>query len=271
MPIVGNPVLDRESDLIAAFLQDEAVANLFEFGLAIYEVDTSTTPVEVNCTKEWGTCLLDDGLHRVPDNAQPAPGSDGTLAVIDWSERRTVEMWQALQLSDGSWSTSWGTTTPIDGIGIPAVFGNGAGVSHLAGVIRVEEIARGRIDHALAFSTSNPCQSVYRYPATKTDGGSTRDDCIPEGARIQLDPSIDLETLTLTPAESTIARALQTYGAYAVDRGGTAMALYFEIAPDATFSTPGSIYADAGLAQDYHNLGAIPLQHLRVLNSWDGG
>jgi hypothetical protein len=270
-PIPDNPVLDRESQDIAATLSQKVVADLYEFGIAIYEADGSTVRVAVDCTERWGTCLLESGLQRVPDDAQPAPGSDGTLVVIDWIERRTVEMWRAVQLSNGSWSTAWGTTTPIDGTGIPAIFGNGSGVSHLAGVIRVDEIARGRIDHALVFSTSNACRDDYRYPATKTDGQSTRTDCVPEGARIQLDPSIDIESLGLTPAEHTIALALQKYGAYAVDVGGTFMAFYFEIASDASSFDPGSVYASAGLSSDFFVLQAIPWGYLRVLNSWDGG
>jgi hypothetical protein len=213
---------------------------------------------------------LEGSRHRVPDGAQPAPGDDGTLVVIDWSERRTVEMWQAVQRSSETWSTSWGTTTPIDGTGIPALFGNGAGVSHLAGVVRVEEIADGRIDHALAFSTSNACRDEFRYPATKTDGDSTTVDCIPEGTRIQLDPEIDLDAVRLTPAERAIGRALQTYGAYAIDGGGTPMAVYFEVAFDASPGDPGFGYSSAGLDRDYFPLQAIPWEHLRVLKSWDG-
>lgn len=269
-PILENPILDPKSDSIASFLGQKAVVDLYEFGIAIYEVDGTTDPVVVDCTKPWGACPLEDDLQRVPSNAQPAPGSDGTLVVIDWSEGRTVEMWQARQLPDGSWSTSWGTTTPIDGTGIPAVFGNGAGVSHLAGVIRVDEIARGRIDHALVFSTSNLCRTEYRYPANKTDGSSPRDDCIPAGTRIQLDPTIDLGSLGLTSGERTIARALQLFGAYPVDTGGTAMAIYFEIAADATASNPGAVYSHSGLTHDYFTLQAIPWSHLRVLGSWNG-
>lgn len=269
-PIGDDPALDPRSDRIAASLSETVVADLYEFGIAVYEVDADTTPVKVACIERWGRCPLETGLHRIPSDAAPAPGSDGTLVVVDWSENRTVEMWQPSPNPDGSWTTSWGTTTPLDGSGVPDVFGNGAGVSHLAGVIRVEEIAGGRIDHALVFSTDNPCRDDYRYPATKTDGDSSRADCIPEGARVQLDPSIDLDTLRLTSAEHSIATALQTYGAYAVDTGGAPMAFYFEVASDSTPSYPGSVYAEAGLTNDYYLLANIPWDGLRVLRSWDG-
>jgi hypothetical protein len=268
--ILDNPVLDPRSDRIVDMLTSEVVADLYEFGIAIYEVDSSITPVAVDCTKRWGRCPLETGLHRIPEYAEPAPGNDGTLVVIDWQEHRTVEMWQPTPEADGSWTTSWGTTTPIDGSGVPTVFGNGAGISHLAGVIRVEEIEQGIIDHALVFSTSEPCLDEFRYPATKTDGSATSNSCIPEGARIRLNPTIDLNTLRLTPGERIIAEALQGYGAYAVDTGGTAMAFYFEIADDATAASPGSVYTDAGLTRDYSPLRTIPWDELQVLNAWDG-
>jgi hypothetical protein len=42
---------------------------------------------------------------------------------------------------------------------------------------------------------------------------------IPEGARVQLDPALDLNSLGLTGWQKTIARALQVYGMYLVDSG----------------------------------------------------
>lgn len=269
-PIPDGPILDGRSIEMARSLGEKVVADLYEFGIAIYEVDDATAPVSVECTEPWGTCLLASGLHRIPDGARPAPGSDGTLVVIDWSEGRTVELWQAEQVSETRWQTSWGTTTAIDGTGIPEIFGNGAGVSHLAGVIRTAEIEQGHIGHALAFSTMHTCRDVYRYPATKTDGQSSESDCIPEGARVQLDPSIDVDALDLNSAERMIARALQTYGAYAIDTGGSPMALYFEVADDATPGDPGAVYTSAGLTSDYFDLRSIPWERLRVLSAWDG-
>lgn len=49
---------------------------------------------------------------------------------------------------------------------------------------------------------------------------SKKDDAIPEGARVQLNPDLDLDTLNLTPYEKTIARARQEYGMFLFDNGG---------------------------------------------------
>ena len=84
------------------------------------------------------------------------------------------------------------------------------------------EIARGRIDHALAFAYNFPT-AQYVYPATKSDGDSPGPPDMPEGARLQLDPSItqaELATLGCTGPCLIIARGLQEYGMYIIDNSG---------------------------------------------------
>ena len=58
-------------------------------------------------------------------------------------------------------------------------------------------------------------------PATASDGKGSGPGTIPEGAHIQLDPSLDLATLGLNAWQTVIARALQTYGMFVGDTGGT--------------------------------------------------
>ena len=82
---------------------------------------------------------------------------------------------------------------------------------------------------------------VVRAPALKTDGNSSRSDCLPAGARLQLDPAIDLRKIKgLSPAERTVARAMQRYGGYVIDRGGAPLSVSFERAPDASADSPGA-------------------------------
>jgi hypothetical protein len=104
----------------------------------------------------------------------------------------------------------------------PAGFGSrGAGVPYLAGLVRPCEIAQGHIDHTLAFAYDDPT-AQWVFPATKSDGHSTSPD-MPEGARLQLDPSLtrqDIEAWGCTGPCLTIARALQTYGMYLIDHAG---------------------------------------------------
>ncbi len=58
-------------------------------------------------------------------------------------------------------------------------------------------------------------------PATHTDGVYNDIAALPEGARIQLDPAFNVEAQAWPRWEKTIAHALQTYGAYVGDTGGS--------------------------------------------------
>lgn len=269
--IPSNPRLDARSGAMSSFLSSQVVFDLYEYGIAIHYVDSSSPKVNVTCTANWGICpTISLNPIQVPSDTKPPPGSDGNTVLIDWPNRRAVSMHQPTKNANGSWSATWVTVADLLGSGVPASGGNGSGASHLAGVVELHEIQQGVIEHALVFSTSALCSGQFRYPARKTDGQSTVPHCIPAGARIQLDPTIDLSGLGLNKGEMAVARALQKYGAYAVDRGGAPMALYFQVAPDATSQTPGQVYRSAGLDRDYYRADDIPWNRLRVLASWNG-
>lgn len=271
VPIPDSPRLDPLSDAMTAHLSTNVVFDLYEFGIAIHRATSSTPKTDVTCTADWGVCPA-DALNPIPipEDTKPPPGSDGNTVIVDWSRRLAISMHQPGKNPDGSWFATWVTVANLNGSGVPDEGGNGSGASHLAGVVELDEIASGYIDHALVFSTDIACRDVRRYPARKSDGQSNRSDCVPQGARIQLDPSIDVNTLNVSAGVKTVARALQEYGAYAVDRGGAPMALYFQVAPDASSGFPGKVYADAGLSRDYFSTQEIPWDRLRVLASWDG-
>jgi hypothetical protein len=115
----------------------------------------------------------------------------------------------------------------------------GAGVPYLSGLVRPWEIAQGHIDHALALGYPMVDRVRCVWPASKSDG--TIDLAgIPEGARIQLDPTLDVDTLEgLSATGRVIARALQVYGAYLVDTSGSNK-LYPESAITAAWDGPAS-------------------------------
>lgn len=263
--IVQSPVIDSASPAVAVYLGSDgrAYADIYEYGDPTYNAWASTPRYRINCTEPWGICPLEQQMVPVPNGATPAPGSDGAMVVIDWPNRTAYDFWQARKTTTG-WTASWGGVTNIDGDGRGGA--TGAGLSVLAGLIRTYEIRQGHIDHALVFATDNACRNTMRFPATKTDGVSTRSDCIPEGARVQLDPSINVEQIPgITPGEKAVARALQIYGAYARDNGGAKMAFAFE-------NPAGEVdpYPSAGFAWDYYDMPHVPWKHLRLLRSWNG-
>lgn len=268
--IAPGAAIDPQSKTMMAPIVSDAsrVINLVEFGVPVYIADQRTPRRRFACTMPWGTCAPQASSPvPIPDGARPNGGSDGAMVVVDIARRRTYEFWQAVRLADGSWRASWASSNSLDGTGTGSG-GSGSGVSRIAGMVSVLEASHptAPIKHALAVSTKYACRDRFRYPASKTDGGVASPQCVPEGARLQLDPAIDVAKIPgITPGEAMIARALQQFGAFVVDRGGASLAFLFQHAYDGAGSSPGTIYKAAGFAWDYFGLRKIPWARLRVL------
>lgn len=279
-PIPDNPVLDPDSAAIVVSLAETAggehrSANLYEFGVTLAGQSgiTSDTPrYDVSFVNEpaWGSDPFGSDSMPILDGTVMPPGSDGHISVADPTTSKVYSLWQAT--NSGGWSASWGGVASLHGDGRETSGSSTAtNISRYAAVIRGHEIAAGEIPHALFFSSDMTHPIDYRYPASKTDGdnGAGVSNPIPEGARVQLDPSIDVAAIPgITQGEIAVAKALQKYGAYCGDKGGARMAFIFEYVDDG--SEPGQVYVDAGLEWDYFDMVHIPWSSLRVLNSWDG-
>ncbi len=253
--------------MIARLTRDDGdvVANLIEYGIPIYQADASTPRHRVDCrVKDWGPCPFAGLDVPIPYGAFPHSGSDGAMVVVDDQERKVYEFWQVSQDGD-TWSASFGAVNDLDGSGWGSS-GTGSGASRLAGVVRLSEIGRGNIPHALALQSDNVCANVFRAPAHKTDGASERPDCIPMGARLRLDPSLDLTALSLSPAELAVATAMQTYGGYVMDSGGAELSASFELDTTAPEGCPlGVRHTEAGFEWDFHGMSGLPWERLEVL------
>ncbi|GAA2564235.1 right-handed parallel beta-helix repeat-containing protein [Pseudonocardia hydrocarbonoxydans] len=272
-PVPQDPELDPQSAaMVEQLARGDHIANTGDFAVTLRGVDgitedTPRFPVSFAQEGSWGPDPFAGETVPIPENTPIAPGSDGHLAVADPISNMVYNLWMA---EDGgnTWNAGWGAMTPLDGDGREENGSStGAGLARYAAVVRAEEIAAGEIPHALFFSTNMAAPDEVRYPATKTDGSNMDgvDTPIPEGARVQLDPSLDLDSLDMTEGERTVARALQTHGAYVGDNGGARMAFLFEYVPDS------SVYEDAGLSGDYAPMDGIPWDRLQVLADWNGG
>ncbi len=191
----------------------------------------------------------------------PDPAGDGHLAIIDLSEGYVYEFWQAEKHDDGTWAASWGNRIALDSNGIYPT-GNssrGSGFASLAGMIWPEEFAQRKIEHALVVSIPSTKKGVPVPPATETDGRKSYWGAIPIGARIQLNPALDLNAYNLTSYERTICECLQEYGAFVGDTSGS---IEFEaINPLSYTHDPYNGMFD----ERWILLDNIPLEELRVL------
>jgi len=268
--IPGSPVIDAASATIVASLADTGkgkILNMWEYGVAVAVADESTPRYAITFTAGWGNPFGTTTMP-IPAGLTVPPGSDGHVVVIDPTTDKVFSLWQA-DFSGATKKASFGSMVALDGDGRETSGSStGAGLARLAGIVRLSEMAAGVIPHALFFSTDVAKSTTFRYPATKTDGGSTAN-LIEEGTRIQLDPSIDLSTIPgITAGEQIIGKALQDYGAYCGDNGGSRAAFIAEKEPSG--SSPGATYTAKGFAWDYYSMSHLPWAGLRVLASWDG-
>jgi hypothetical protein len=262
--IPSNAPLDPNSAAMISGVQaDRALhANLVEYGIPIYAANRDTPTHAVSCTQvSYGICPFAGWPVAIPDGAKPNSGSDGVLVTVEEDSGIIFEFWRATHDGD-KWTTAFAGINSLRGSGWGGA-ATGSGASRLAGVVRVDEIAAGEIPHALALQSSNAC-STFRPPALKSDGNSTRPDCIPEGARLQLDPSLDLDALNLKPGELAVARAMQRYGGYLMDVADASLSASFELDRE-TPDELGKTYSDAGFRWDYDAMENVPWDKLRVL------
>jgi len=101
----------------------------------------------------------------------------------------------------------------------------------------------GSINHPLALDVTNARKYWWSWPAQRTDGSIDSLSAIPEGTRFRLDPTLDLNTLSMPHATRMMAVAAQKYGLVVRDR--TLGAVAFE-AEDATRFGVDPYYGSTG-------------------------
>ena len=228
MKISEDPAIAEKSSQVIDFLATNQAGEFgFIIGVAgwtypIFYADDSTPTYDITFTENYSEDNILRGVP-IPDNAIPDPQDDGHMVIIDKAADTEYDYWMAKKTGD-TWTAGWGNKIFLSGDGVypHGLSARGSGFAASQGLVWPEEIDAGRIEHALFFSIDDKYVKAGGpiSPASESDGGSTETFAIPEGARLQLDPSIDLSTLDLLPYELTIATAMQNYGIILGDRGG---------------------------------------------------
>jgi hypothetical protein len=189
---------------------------------------------------DFPTCADRTVQVPIPANAVPDPSPEGHMAIMQadtgveydfWKAQApnqpskygcpTAKTWTAGHVLTTSWQTGVGSLQSA----------RGSGTSEGAGTIRPRDtqMAPGSTwEHALAVSYRDTCSHAmswcpYVPPAISEDGICTdQAHCVPEGARIQLDPSIDCTTWPSLQYEwqRQMCRTFQVYGGIIVDSSG---------------------------------------------------
>ena len=263
-PVSSDAAVDPNSQEYVRMLVQEVedkgfVISTGRFTNTLYYADGDTPRYDVELTGQAysGRRLL--GVP-VPDGARVPDDTDGGLAVIDRSTDCEYDFDEARKTPDG-WSAEFANGLSTKGTGIYpfAEAPSASGMANAAGMILPEELEAGEIDHALAFTMSNTKAGGPVAPATGSDGRSDAAGAIPEGARVQLDPDLDLDALGLKTWEKTIARAMQEYGMYLVDTGG-AVSIRVQHSLSTSYAYPWG-------RGPYGQMPASLARHMRVLRT----
>lgn len=245
---------------IAPFVGSANIAGSDAWGIPVVTA-AAGDPTRLVRLFSWGYGKRRPVAFRIPDWARPSTASDHHLAVLDG--RRELDLWAAERQADGSWRA--GSRTIVTGTPVAGKEGaTASGLALTAGLLRPEEIARGRIDHALAFTTPY-VRNRFVPPAVKGDGRQHDPLAMPMGTHVQLDPAVDISGLPRP--QRIIARALQVYGAYLVDTGGS-LAIRAEAGIGRARSGTRDIWTPVGVTSP--SLQDIPWHRLRVIDSSSG-
>jgi hypothetical protein len=203
------------------------------WSVPIYTVPASQPTVTVRIVDNWVEPSLQSAWSSVPlpADALPARGTDRHLVVWQPGTDRMWEFWRIFHLQSG-WQAAWGgaiqNASTSSGVFGPDAWPGaepwwGATASSLplvGGLITLADLRRGRIEHALSIALPKIRAGVFASPAGRDDGTSPDPTSLPEGARLRLDPRLNLDSLDLPPLTRMIAEAAQRYGIFVRDTGG---------------------------------------------------
>jgi hypothetical protein len=299
-PIINNPELEAKTVQMMQLVKDYSVAGGYAptLGLAykawttpLHFID-STTAVKQSVFFDTASYGSLEGFHDsvdptgigevknvpLPMNVWPDPQGDGHMSMYDKATGLIYEFSKFRWVSGVAYatrvaifdSTSSGIATAYNGQRWWMNGVRGSGLPVIGGLIRHSEFLSGEINHALSLAgptnrlkklaTDTHKKELCGPMATRTDGWEIGENTILEGARIQLNPNLNLDTLGLSADAKVIARALQKYGGFMTDNAPT-FNLYFENLGPANHYK----WEQTGLG----DLTKIPLDQFRVLKCND--
>jgi hypothetical protein len=286
-PLSANAPLDPSSSAtVSAFdgeiAQEEEARhgpwiNTTSYSVPIYTVPANQPTVNVALEPSLTAPALQSAWSAVPlpSNARPAAGTDSALVVWQPSTDRLWEFWRLSQTGAG-WEASWGGAMqqvssnagvygPEAWPGAKAWWGSSASsLSIVGGLITLEDLERGQINHALSMAIPKVRAGVYSAPAQRDDGKSAEPISLPEGAHLRLDPKLNLAALQLPRLTLMIAEAAQRYGIFVRDRGGNVCLFAQDPRPTGTEPYTGSGgYFEGKYPSQL--LAAFPWSHLQLL------
>jgi hypothetical protein len=190
------------------------------FGIPVTTVPSGQAGVKVTFQYSRES---DPGPYPIPANAlvEGGPNANGDRHVLLYQPDRCrlYELFAAYRNADGSWRAGSGAIFDLRSNRLrPAGWtsADAAGLPIMVGLVRYEEVAAGRIEHAIRL-TAPRTRNSYLWPARHAASSSTDAALPPMGARFRLKASVDVSRF---PTQArVVAEALKRYGAMLADNG----------------------------------------------------
>jgi len=233
-----SPVDPASTTYLAALKASAPVIGLDYPGGEVYSIVPATQPaVPVQTTSWYGFDPSDTFFYAmdagaatapIPSNLQyenmGTPNADHHVMVLQQGTCQLFEMYAWNPTGD---TTGWSALVQWDLNGVSAQIPDplevgsttAAGTPLLPGVIWPEEVAAGKIEHAIdiVMPAAAIAKCTYVHPAS--DGAWSATGTFPYGGRLRLKASYDTSKVTGTQA-LVVLRALQKYGMFNTDISG---------------------------------------------------
>jgi hypothetical protein len=242
------PVAKGSDAIVAAVGADENVHA--DFGSGLWRGSPIGIPITVVRASQATTRVAfdyadesDRGPYPIPANVRIEGGSDRHALIVDRDRCRLYELY-ALERRGGRWHAGSGAIWNLRSNKLrPAGWtsADAAGLPILPGLARYDEVARGRIDHALRFTVERT-RRAYVYPARHFASDESDPSLPPMGLRFRLKASYP--TAGFPRQARVVLTALKRYGMIVADNGAS---WYVSGAPDPRWSNP-----------DLHTLHRVP-------------
>jgi len=206
------------------------------YGIPYVVVDGSQDMVNINLGASSDES--DPGPMPVPANA-PVEGrslstGDRHVLVLDNSNCFLYELYNASVASDGSWNTD--STAVWDLLGNEQrpytwTSADAAGLPIFPGLVRYDEVASGKIQHAFRFTLPHT-RAAFTLPATHWAANTSDATAPPMGMRLRLKSAYDISGYSTNT--QTILTAMKKYGLILADNGSS---LYVTGVSDSRWTT----------------------------------
>jgi hypothetical protein len=220
------PVARNSAAIIRAIGADKGLHP--DFGSGLWEGNKIGIPItvvpgsqrKVRVSFEYAD-ESDRGPYPIPRNVRLEDGDDRHAIIVDRDNCRLYELYALERQGSGGWHAGSGAIWNLRSNRLrPAGWtsADGAGLPILPGLARYDEVARGRINHALRF-TAERTQRAYVYPARHYASDLTDPNLPPMGLRVRL--RADFPTRNFPRQPRIVLEALKRYGMMVSDNGSS--------------------------------------------------